>query len=129
VRVCVREFGGKPKTTQKPSSLLIPPSTCAASNESTLSSNSMVSPTSTATINTKLLLADGASVAGGQKVATSARAEATTNGNGHISTTAGAMDKLKAPLEAQDKGLFAAVRRDSLHCTAPEQNSEANNHK
>jgi hypothetical protein len=34
----------------------------------------------------------------------------TTKKNGHISTTAGAMDELKVPSEAQDKVLSAAVR-------------------
>ena len=45
----------------------------------------------------------------------------TTKGNGHISTTAGAMDKLKAPSEAQNKDLSAAVCRNSIQRTTPEQ--------
>jgi hypothetical protein len=44
-----------------------------------------------------------------------------TKKNGHISTTAGSMDELKVPSEAQDKGLSDAVCHNSLHCTAPEQ--------
>jgi hypothetical protein len=47
--------------------------------------------------------------------------ERTTKENGHISATAGDMDKLKAPSEAQNKDLSAAVRRNSLQCTKPEQ--------
>jgi hypothetical protein len=45
----------------------------------------------------------------------------TTKENDHISATSGAMDKLKAPSEAQNKDLSAAVRCNSLHFTTPEQ--------
>jgi|694.fasta_scaffold63845_2 hypothetical protein len=47
--------------------------------------------------------------------------EQTTKENGHISLTSGAMDNLKAPSEAQNKDLSAAVRCNNLHCTTPEQ--------
>jgi hypothetical protein len=47
--------------------------------------------------------------------------EQTTKENGHISATAGAMDKLKAPSEAQNKDLSADIRRNSLQYTTPEQ--------